>query len=149
MYKLEKTILAVVICGIFTTSQSIAQTTKKPAAAVRTVKKAPVSATKTAVTPVLLKNEMDSLSAAIGVSFSNSLSSQGISNINSEILTKTINTSLKGGKTTFSAEEANKFIGNYFQKIMGEKQKIDEKNGAVVREEGEKFLEENKKKRVL
>ncbi|WP_221390381.1 FKBP-type peptidyl-prolyl cis-trans isomerase [Dyadobacter sp. NIV53] len=146
MYKLEKTILAVVICGIFTTSQSIAQTTKKPAAAVRTVKKAPVSATKTAVTPVLLKNEMDSLSAAIGVSFSNSLSSQGISNINSEILTKTINTSLKGGKTTFSAEEANKFIGNYFQKIMGEKQKIDEKNGAVVREEGEKFLEENKKK---
>jgi FKBP-type peptidyl-prolyl cis-trans isomerase FklB len=82
---------------------------------------------------------MDSLSAAIGVSFSNSLSSQGITDINTDILTKTITTALKGGKTTFSSEEANKFIGEYFQKLSEEK-------GAVVKIEGEKFLEENKKK---
>jgi FKBP-type peptidyl-prolyl cis-trans isomerase FklB len=36
-------------------------------------------------------------------------------------------------------EQANEFISNYFQKAMEEK-------GAVVRVEGEKFLEENKKK---
>ncbi|WP_205748164.1 FKBP-type peptidyl-prolyl cis-trans isomerase [Dyadobacter luticola] len=82
---------------------------------------------------------MDSLSAAIGVSFSNSLSSQGVANINTEVLTKTINAALKGEKTTFTPEDANAFIGNYFQKMMEEK-------GAVVRVEGEKFLEENKKK---
>jgi len=147
MYKLEKIILAGIFCGILTTSQSIAQTTpKKTAAPATAVKKAPVKTVKAAPATMVLKNQMDSLSAAIGVSFSNSLTSQGISNINAEILTKTINTSLKGGKSTFSPEEANKFIGEYFQSKMGEKQIMDEKNGAVVREEGEKFLEENKKR---
>ncbi|WP_310588817.1 FKBP-type peptidyl-prolyl cis-trans isomerase [Dyadobacter flavalbus] len=82
---------------------------------------------------------MDSLSAAIGVSFSNSLTSQGINEINSEVLTKTINASLKGDKTAFTPEDANKFIGEYFHKISAEK-------GATVRVEGEKFLEENKKR---
>ena len=146
MYKLEKILLAGLVCGILATAQSIAQTTKKPVKAATTVKKAPATPVKTASAPLVLKNQMDSLSAAIGVSFSNSLSSQGISNINSEILTKTINTSLKGGKTTFTPEKANKFIGEYFQVIMAEKQKEGEAKGAVVREEGEKFLEENKKK---
>ena len=146
MYKLEKTILAGLVCGILAVAPSIAQTTKKPVKPVTGVKKAPVTPAKAASTPVVLKTQMDSLSAAIGVSFSNSLSSQGISNINAEILTKTINTSLKGGKTTFTPEEANKFIGEYFQVIMAEKQKEGEAKGAVVREEGEKFLEENKKK---
>lgn len=135
MYKLEKTILAALVLGVLTTSEGTAQTIKKTAKPASTVKKAPAAA----ATPVVLKNQMDSLSAAIGVSFSNSLSSQGISDINTEVLTKTINASLKGGKTVFSPEDANKFIGEYFQKISEEK-------GAVFKIEGEKFLEENKKK---
>jgi len=146
MYKLEKTILAGLVCGILATAQVTAQTAKKPVTGVKKTPATAVKATKPAAAPVILKNQMDSLSAAIGVSFSNSLSSQGISNINSEILTQTIKTSLKGGKASFSPEEANKFIGEYFQVIMAEKQKEGEAKGAVVREEGEKFLEENKKK---
>ncbi|WAC11960.1 FKBP-type peptidyl-prolyl cis-trans isomerase [Dyadobacter pollutisoli] len=139
MYRLEKTIVAVLVLGVLVTAQSTAQTIKKTAKPTATVKKTTAAPVKAAPTATVLKNQMDSLSAAIGVSFSNSLSSQGISNINTEILTKTINASLKGDKTTFSAEEANKFIGDYFQKAMEEK-------GAVVRVEGEKFLEENKKR---
>ncbi|MCF2491844.1 FKBP-type peptidyl-prolyl cis-trans isomerase [Dyadobacter chenhuakuii] len=139
MYKLEKTILAALVAGVLVTTGSEAQTIKKTTKPAATVKKAPSTPVKAAATPAVLKNKMDSLSAAIGVSFSNSLNSQGISDINTEVLTKTINASLKGGKTAFTPEDANKFIGEYFQKLTEEK-------GAVFRVEGEKFLEENKKK---
>lgn len=139
MQKLEKTILPVVLSVILATTQGFAQTPKKVVKPAVTTKKAPTTAVKTATSASAPKSQLDSLSAAIGVSFSNSLSSQGIKDINTEILTKTIVASLKGEKTTFTSEEANQFIGSYFQKIMEEK-------GAVVKVEGEKFLEENKKK---
>jgi FKBP-type peptidyl-prolyl cis-trans isomerase FklB len=139
MYKLEKTILASLVLVVLVTAEGTAQTIKKTAKPATTVKKATATPVKAGSTPTVLKNQMDSLSAAIGVSFSNSLASQGVSNINTEVLTKTINATIKGEKTTFTPEEANQFIGAYFQKQMEEK-------GAVVKVEGEKFLEENKKK---
>nr|WP_310589495.1 FKBP-type peptidyl-prolyl cis-trans isomerase [Dyadobacter sandarakinus] len=109
----------------------------KPATPVK--KTATSSATKTAQGPAVLKTQADSLCAAIGVSFSNSLTSQGITDINTDVLTQTITAALKGQKTAFNPEDANRFIAGYFQKMMEEK-------GAVVRVEGEKFLEENKTK---
>lgn len=139
MYKLEKTILTSVLCIGLAASQGFAQAPKKVTKPVTAAKKTTVPVAKAAPAPTVLKNKMDSLSAAIGVSFSNSLSSQGISNINTDIITKTITAALKGEKTAFTSEEANTFISAYFQKMMEEK-------GAVVKIEGEKFLEENKKK---
>ncbi|MCE6990922.1 FKBP-type peptidyl-prolyl cis-trans isomerase [Dyadobacter sp. CY323] len=144
MYKLEKTVLAALIVGVLVISEGTAQTIKKAVKPANTAKpaaakKAPASTVKATFSPAVLKNQMDSLSAAIGVSFSYSLSSQGITNVNTDVLNKTINATLKGDKTTFTPEEANAFIGTYFQKIMEEK-------GAVVKVEGEKFLEENKKR---
>ena len=139
MYKLEKTILTSVLCIGLAASQGFAQASKKVTKPAAAVKKTTATASKAVPSSNVLKNQMDSLSAAIGVSFSNSLSSQGITGINTEILNKTIAASLKGEKTTFTSEEANKFIGEYFQKLTEEK-------GAVVKIEGEKFLEENKKK---
>lgn len=147
MYKLEKMILAGVVCGIFATTQSFAQAPKKPATP---VKKATTAAAKPAVkavaAPVTLKTEMDSLSAAIGISFSNSVVSQGIGNLNTDILTKTISASLKGDKTVLTPEAANAFLQTYFEKVSAVKQKEMEEKGAVVRVEGQKFLEENKKR---
>jgi FKBP-type peptidyl-prolyl cis-trans isomerase FklB len=140
MYKLEKAILAALVFGFFSISEGNAQTIKKTTKPAAPVKKAPTAATKAApATPLTLTTKMDSLSAAIGVSFTNSLTSQGIENINADVLNKTINAALKGQKTAFTPESANQFIGSYFQKMMEEK-------GAVVRVEGEKFLEENKKR---
>lgn len=139
MYKLEKTILAALTLGVLVTAESTAQTIKKTTKPAATVKKSAAAPVKAAAPAIVLKNQMDSLSAAIGVSFANSLSSQGINHINHDILTKTINTALKGDKAAFAPDEANMFIQTYFQKMMEEK-------GAVVRMEGEKFLEENKKK---
>jgi FKBP-type peptidyl-prolyl cis-trans isomerase FklB len=151
MYKLEKMILAGVVCGIFATTQSFAQAPKKPTTPATAVKKAPAKpaakpAVKAAPAPVVLKTQMDSLSAAIGVSFSNSVASQGIGNLNTDILTKTISAALKGDKTALAPEEANMFLQSYFEKISAVKQKEMEEKGAVVRVEGEKFLEENKKR---
>ncbi|CAG4990750.1 hypothetical protein DYBT9275_00604 [Dyadobacter sp. CECT 9275] len=139
MYKLKKTSIAAILLISIAASQSFAQTAKKTKAPAAPVKKTAAVPAKAASAPNVLKNKMDSLSAAIGVSFSNSLSSQGIDNINADVLTQTVKAALKGEKTAFGPEEANKFIGEYFQKMMEEK-------GATVRIEGEKFLEENKKK---
>jgi FKBP-type peptidyl-prolyl cis-trans isomerase FklB len=139
MYRLEKTILAALVVGVLVTAESTAQTIKKTTKPAASVKKPAATTVKASPAPTVLKNQMDSLSAAIGVSFSSSLAAQGVTNINTEILTKTINAALKGEKTAFSGEEANTFVGSYFQNLMEEK-------GAVVRVEGEKFLEENKKR---
>jgi FKBP-type peptidyl-prolyl cis-trans isomerase FklB len=139
MYKLEKTILAALAFGVLVTAEGTAQTIKKTTKPAATVKKSAATPAKTSAAPATLKTTADSLSAAIGVSFANSLASQGISDINSELLTQTVKAALKGEKTAFSPDQANMFIQGYFTKIMEEK-------GAVVRKEGEKFLEENKKK---
>ncbi len=139
MHKLEKTVLAIVLGITGLATQGFAQAPKKAVKPAVTQKKAPAPLAKPAPTVAVLKNQKDSLSAAIGVSFSNSLTSQGINDINSDVLTKTIQASLKGDKVAFTSEDANNFIGNYFQKMNEEK-------GAVVKIEGEKFLEENKKK---
>jgi FKBP-type peptidyl-prolyl cis-trans isomerase FklB len=156
MHKLQKTVFAIIFGITLTSAQALAQVAKKPATAVKkptapasAVKKPAVAVAKPAAvssTAVMLKSSADSLSAAIGISFSNSLMSQGITNINTDILNKTINASLSGGKPALSIEVANMFLQEYFGKIMAEKQKEAEANGAVVRQEGEKFLEENKKK---
>ena len=90
MYKLKKTIFAAVLLISIAATQSFAQTVKKAKAPGTPAKKAAAVTTKAATAPNVLKNKMDSLSAAIGVSFSNSLSSQGIENINADVLTQTV-----------------------------------------------------------
>jgi FKBP-type peptidyl-prolyl cis-trans isomerase FklB len=146
MRKLEKAALAIVLGLIVSSTQGFAQAPKKAVKPAAKPQKTAVVAAKPAASPVSLKNQQDSLSAAIGISFSNSVNSQGITNLNTEILTKTISAALSGGKTVISVEDANKFLEGYFGKLMAEKQKEMEAKGAVVKVEGEKFLEENKKK---
>ncbi|SDG09989.1 FKBP-type peptidyl-prolyl cis-trans isomerase FklB [Dyadobacter soli] len=139
MYKLEKTILAALAFGVLTIAEGNAQTIKKTTKPAATVKKSAATPAKTSAAPATLKTKADSLSAAIGVSFANSIASQGITDLNADLLTQTVKAALKGEKTAFTSDEANMFIQGYFTKMMEEK-------GAVVRKEGEKFLEENKKK---
>lgn len=138
MYKLKNSLLAAIIVAALAT-QGFAQTAKKPVKQTTPVKKAGAVAAKPAIVPHVLKNSSDSLSAAIGVSFSNSLSSQGIENLNVDVLLSTIKSALKGGETVFNSENANEYIGNYFQKLQAEK-------GSTVRKAGEDFLAANAKK---
>ena len=59
MYKLEKTILASVLCIGLTVSQGFAQAPKKAVKPAATAKKTTVTAKKTAPSSNVLKNTMD------------------------------------------------------------------------------------------
>lgn len=136
MYRNVKTLSTVVICAAFlisSVSSVWAQTAKTPA-------KAPVKSTPpaTATTPVL-KSAIDTVAYAIGLSVAGSLKAQGLADINTNLLLAGINETLKGGKTVMSPEQANQYIGQYFQKQAGIK-------GEANLKAGEKFLEENKKR---
>lgn len=139
MFKSKKLAFTALTIVSLAASQSFAQTVKKTPSTSSAAKKTAPAAPKAAPAPIILKTQGDSLSAAIGVSFSNSLTSQGIEGLNTDILTKTVSQVLNGKPAAFGPEEANKFISEYFRKIQEEK-------GAAVRIQGEKFLEENKKK---
>jgi FKBP-type peptidyl-prolyl cis-trans isomerase FklB len=136
MYRNLKTLSTAVICAAFlisSVSSVWAQTAKTPA-------KAPVKSTPpaAATTPVL-KSAIDTVAYAIGLSVAGSLKAQGLSDINTNLLLAGINETLKGGKTAMSPEQANQYIGQYFQKQASIK-------GEANLKAGEKFLEENKKR---
>lgn len=125
MQKLLIVSLLVVSAGAY------AQTPKKTVPA-----KKPASS-QTAASPVL-KSQADSFSYAIGVSIANFYKEQGITNINSALITKALN-DCKQGKPYLDEGQVNNTIMSYMQQKRGEK-------SAAVRKAGEAFLAENKKK---
>jgi FKBP-type peptidyl-prolyl cis-trans isomerase FklB len=133
MYYNLKTLAASVACAALMTTTVLAQTTK-------TQTKTPTTAAAASVksTPVL-KSALDSVAYAIGLSVAGSLKAQGLSNINANLLAAGVRESLAGGTTLLSPEDANQFIGEYFQKQAGVKAQAN-------REKADKFLEENKKR---
>jgi len=129
MYRNLKPLASLIICAALVSTQAFAQTPK-------TVKKAPV-----AVAPAAnpLKTALDSVAYAIGLSVGGSLKQQGLSEINTNLLLKAVNETLKEQKTALSPEQANQYIGEYFQKQTSAK-------GNANLAAGKKFLEENKKR---
>ncbi|MBB5285334.1 FKBP-type peptidyl-prolyl cis-trans isomerase FklB [Rhabdobacter roseus] len=117
---------------------SVAQTSKtspKPASTAKPATQAEKPAAST-VAPVL-KTQLDSVAYSIGISVAGSLKGQGLAEINTELLMKAINETLKGGTTLLTAEQANQCIGEYFQEQSS-------RVGRENKEKGEKFLAQNK-----
>ncbi len=133
MYRNVKTLTTATFCAVLMISSVWAQTTKAPA---KTPTKAPVAPVSSA--PVL-KTALDTVAYSIGLSVAGSLKAQGLADINTSLLVAAINETLKGAKTALSPEQANQFIGEYFQKQASVK-------GSANQKAGEKFLEENKKR---
>ena len=109
-------------------------------------KTAPASAAKKTTAPVaakpavpLLKNELDSVSYALGVSLASYYQSQGVTKLNGAILGKAVTDVLEAKTTAMDNNSCNNFLNNYMTRIQGEKSKLN-------REAGEKFLAENKKR---
>ncbi|WP_228713653.1 FKBP-type peptidyl-prolyl cis-trans isomerase [Arundinibacter roseus] len=115
-----------------TTTSVVAQTSKTPA-------KAPVSTQTSSPSNPQLKTAIDSVAYSIGLSVGGSLKSQGLTDINTNLLMQGINDLLKGNPTPLTPEQANQTIGEYFQKQTTAKASENQKKG-------EKFLEENKKR---
>lgn len=107
-----------------TATKPAAKTTAKPKAA------APAS---------MLKTTQDSLSYVIGLSVANFYKQQGITNINTSIVTKAINDVNKKGKLLIDEQQANMLIMGYMQRAQAEK-------AAPVRKAGAEFLAVNKNK---
>jgi FKBP-type peptidyl-prolyl cis-trans isomerase FklB len=94
---------------------------------------------KAAGTSAVLKNSLDSMSYALGVSMSKFYKEQGVKSINTALLAKAINDFYKTGKTLLNDQQANMSISDYLQGLKGEK-------AAANKKIGQEFLAANAKK---
>jgi FKBP-type peptidyl-prolyl cis-trans isomerase len=109
-------------------------------------KTSPVTTPKKSTAPLaakpqapLLKNEVDSVSYALGVSLASYYKSQGVSKLNGAILGKAVTDVLEAKTTLMDNNSCNNFLNTYMTRIQGQKSKQN-------RESGEIFLAENKKR---
>jgi len=130
MQKILIVLLMTVCVGSYAQTKS---TSKKAVPA-----KKPATTTKTSATPVQFKSQSDSFSYAIGVSIANFYREQGITNVNSTMVTKALN-DCKAGKPALDESQVNSIIMNYMQQKKSEK-------SAGARKAGEAFLAANKNK---
>ncbi|ULQ54829.1 FKBP-type peptidyl-prolyl cis-trans isomerase [Flavihumibacter fluvii] len=86
-----------------------------------------------------MKTAIDSVSYAVGMSLASFYKEQGITQINTALVTRALNDAMKGQKTLLTEEQMNMSISNYLQQLKKEK-------SAVARKAGEEFLAANKSK---
>lgn len=83
-----------------------------------------------------MKNELDSVSYALGMSIANNLKQNGIDSVNSEVLASAVKTVMANQKPDLGQKEANDIINKHIQEKQ--KEKLKEQTAA-----GDKFLKEN------
>ncbi len=118
-------------------TKSKTATTPKAAAPAKTTTAAKTALTKTAAPAISLKNGVDSLSYALGISLASYYKTQGINELNSELLSKACGDLLQGKTTLMDNNAAGAFLNNYMTKLQAEKSK-------GTKEAGEKYLAANK-----
>lgn len=128
--------LAGLFSAVLVTGQAVAQT-KKPAA--KPQPKAPAAASAGASAPIKLANAIDSVSYSIGVNVGLGLKQQNLSNANLKALTKALQDALQSSNTQIAPEQANRIIGEFFQRERSAKAETNKKIG-------EQYLAENKSK---
>ena len=84
------------------------------------------------------KHYMDKFSYSIGLGIGQNLSSMGIGNLAVDDFAQAIKDVLEGNQTAISHNEAREIVNKYFEEL-------EAKMGAVAIEQGQAFLEENKK----
>jgi FKBP-type peptidyl-prolyl cis-trans isomerase FklB len=102
------------------------------------LKPAPKPPVKPVASKPALKNSIDSLSYAIGMNIGANMKMQGIDSISAAALNKGIADAMKGNKPIMDENTCNMTIQQKLQEFMMKKVNVQ-------KEEGRKFLEENKK----
>ncbi|GAB3253659.1 FKBP-type peptidyl-prolyl cis-trans isomerase [Larkinella harenae] len=120
--------------AVFVTGQVVAQTSK-PAA--KPKPKAPAAAP--ASSSIKLNNAIDSVSYSIGVNVGFGLKQQNLANANVSAIAKALEDVLREKNIQIAPEQANRIIGEFFQRERTVKAEANKKVG-------EQFLAENKKK---
>ncbi|MEO6914284.1 MAG: FKBP-type peptidyl-prolyl cis-trans isomerase [Chitinophagaceae bacterium] len=105
----------------------------KPAGKART----PVK--KVAASVATMKNSVDSVSYSLGIMISQFYKQQGVSKVNTAMVSKAINDALKGGKPLLTEEQSNQCINNYITVMREDKASGNKKAG-------QDFLAANKTK---
>jgi FKBP-type peptidyl-prolyl cis-trans isomerase FklB len=130
-----KTMKKGILSAVFAiTILAVSAQTKPATKKVATPAKKPAS---TASAPVM-KNALDSFSYALGLSMAEFYKQQGISQINTALVTKALK-DVQTGKPMLDDAQVNNCIMNYMQLKKGEA-------AAPNKKEGQAFLEANKKK---
>ena len=97
------------------------------------------AATPTPAPKFALKNQMDSVSYSIGVSIGQNIKGQGLDSLNVDALAKAMKSVYQSDSLLISNEQANQFLGSYFQGLQAKKAEASQKAG-------QQFLAENKAK---
>lgn len=88
------------------------------------------------------KNAMDSFSYAIGVNIAFNMKQEGLQNINTSMVTRAFNDVLSGKQPILDIMACNNVVNKTFSEIAAKKSK-------AIKQEGEKFLNENKKRKEV
>jgi FKBP-type peptidyl-prolyl cis-trans isomerase FklB len=133
-------ILSLTVLSLSFTVATVAQSTKPPVKKTTTTTKPTTKpAAKPAAPKPLLRNGLDSLSYAIGLNIGGNMQAQGIDNMSYVALNKGIADAIKNNPNPLmDANTANMTIQQKLQEYMAKK-------NAAVKEEGRKFLADNKK----
>lgn len=118
-------------------TKSKAATAPKAVVPTKTSTSAKAPLANSAAPVVSLKNGVDSLSYALGISLASYYKTQGINELNSELLGKACSDLLQGKSTLMDNNAAGALLNNYMTKLQSEKSK-------VTKEAGEKYLAANK-----
>lgn len=124
----------------FSCAASFGQT-KKPITSVPVKKNPPEVSKPVATKPaaLTLKNEIDSVSYALGVSLASYYQSQGVLKLNGDLLGSAVNDFLSGKTPLLDNGISNTLLNTYMTRLQSEKSKLN-------KDAGEKFLAENKKR---
>lgn len=104
--------------------------------------KAPVKKPVVTPPPVVLKTLADSANYAVGISVANFYKQQGITNINSDLVSRAIKDQMQGGKPLLDENTANAVMNKYMSQMQAQKCKPNI-------QAGEKFLTQNKLRKEI
>ncbi|WP_317166768.1 FKBP-type peptidyl-prolyl cis-trans isomerase [Spirosoma aureum] len=141
--KFNQWMLASIASAVFVAGAATAQV-KKPAVK-KPVAAKPASAAKPATTGALVSSQ-DSISYSIGLFMAQNLKQQGMTDLNSALLTQGLEDALQGQKTKLSQEQAGQLLNAYAQKQMAVRNAESLKVSSENKKIGTAFLTENKAK---
>ncbi len=146
--KFNQWMLAGVVSVVFAANSATAQTKKPVTSKPGSVRTGPSAKSTSATKPagVALASSQDSISYSIGLYMAQNLKQQGMTDLNSALLTRGLNDALKGQATQLSLDQAGQVLSAYGQKQSAVRNAENSKASAENKKIGDAFLAENKAK---
>ncbi len=133
------------IGSAFFVAGSVTAQVKKPAVS-KPVSGAKPTAAARPGTAAALASSQDSISYSIGLYMAQNLKQQGMTDLNSALLTRGLEDALRGQKTQLTQEQAGQILNAYAQKQYAIRNAENLKASAENKKIGDAFLAENKAK---